>query len=92
MAQIPSCEGVAYEKTEPYPVGLQISMGNEIIAGNISKNPIETDGQNNGCSYCAYKEVCGFDTRLEGYEMRERLKTSEKDNIIEMMKNELEEE
>lgn len=44
-------------------------LGNEILAGTISVNPYEQNG-NQGCTYCAYQSVCGYDARIEGYQMR----------------------
>lgn len=44
-------------------------IGRSILAGDIRVNPYEK-GQQTACTYCAYKNVCGFDTRIEGYEMR----------------------
>lgn len=44
-------------------------IGRSVLAGDIRVNPYEK-GQQTSCTYCAYKNVCGFDTRIEGYEMR----------------------
>ena len=67
------------------------NMGNEIIAGNIAKNPIEIDSKTDSCSYCAFKESCGFDTGLDGYEMR-KLEKIKDEEILEMMRTDIEEE
>lgn len=37
-------------------------IGREILEGNISLNPYMMK-KNDSCTYCSYKEVCGFDTR-----------------------------
>lgn len=44
-------------------------IGTGILDGTISVNPYEQNG-NQACTYCAYKSVCGYDGRIEGYEMR----------------------
>ena len=35
-----------------------------------------------GCDYCAYRAICGFDTRIEGYEYR-RLEKYSKEDVLE---------
>lgn len=44
-------------------------LGNDILRGIISVNPYEQGG-NQACTYCAYKSVCGYDTRIAGYQTR----------------------
>lgn len=44
-------------------------LGNDILRGTISVNPYEQGG-NQACTYCAYKSVCGYDTRIAGYQTR----------------------
>lgn len=68
------------------------NIGNEIVKGKIEKKPVKIDSNTNGCSYCEYKEVCGFDTRLEGYEMREMEKIGKKEEILTKMRMDMEEE
>lgn len=46
-----------------------VSMGGEILNGNISLSPSDM-GDKKACSYCAFKEVCGFDTGIPGCELR----------------------
>ena len=41
-------------------------MGEQILAGCIELRPYRR-GTENACSYCPYKDVCGFDLRLPGY-------------------------
>lgn len=42
-----------------------ISYGSEILAGDISMQPYEL-GDQDGCMYCDYHSVCGFDGKIEG--------------------------
>jgi ATP-dependent helicase/nuclease subunit B len=59
-------------------------MGNRILKGNTEIKPYKL-GNNTACDYCAYRDVCGFDTKLGGYDYR-KLKTLEKEDIIERIK------
>ena len=55
-------------------------LGSGILEGTIDVNPYEQNG-NQACTYCAYKSVCGFDSRIEGYEMRRLPKMSGEDAL-----------
>lgn len=44
----------------------------EILEGEVGVQPYEL-GTKNGCTYCPYSGVCGFDPKIPGYEFR-RLK------------------
>ena len=46
------------------------SLGKEIMDGNIAMQPTELNHRE-ACTYCRYKEICGFDTRLPGYKKKE---------------------
>lgn len=58
-------------------------LGNEILQGTISVNPYEQNG-NQACTYCAYRSVCGYDARIEGYQTRRlpRMRTEEAMEMI----------
>lgn len=45
-------------------------LGKEILDGNISVNPKKFK-QKESCTYCQFKEVCYFDSRLPGFEKKE---------------------
>lgn len=45
-------------------------IGREILDGKIAANPYEK-GNEEACTYCAYKKVCGFDGSISGYEKRQ---------------------
>lgn len=45
-------------------------LGTGILQGNISVNPCEQNG-NSSCTYCAYRSICGYDTEIAGYAMRQ---------------------
>ena len=58
-------------------------LGRGILDGTISVNPYEQNG-NQACTYCAYKSVCGYDSRIEGYRMRRLPKLSADDALMHM--------
>ena len=59
----------------------------EIMTGEVSPRPYRK-GQETGCDYCRYRNICGFDTKLPGYEYREIRKMS-LEEAIGAMKGEL---
>ena len=65
------------------------TMGVKIKKGEIPLNPY-AGGNMDSCTYCAYKDVCGFDEKIPGY--RKRNLDKEKDiDYLELMKEAMEE-
>ena len=60
-----------------YAAKKAVQIGREILAGKAEKNPWQR-GERTACDFCAYSEVCGFDTRLSGCTFRQ-LKKQDKD-------------
>ena len=60
------------------------SIGREILDGKIAANPYEK-GNEEACTYCAYKKVCGFDGSIPGYEKRQ-LEDLDKQALMQRMK------
>ena len=58
----------------------------EMKGGRADAEPYEM-GQQTGCDYCPYKNICGFDGQIEGYEYR-RLAKMSKDEVLRKMKEE----
>lgn len=58
-----------------------------MIQGDAVAAPYEW-GDSTGCDYCAYRAICGFDTRLDGYEYRTLEKYS-REEVLERMQKEL---
>ena len=52
----------------------------KIFEGHAEAAPYELGGST-GCDYCAYRDICGFDPRLDGYEYRILEKLS-RDEVI----------
>lgn len=60
-------------------------MGQKIFDGDISIAPYELEGKN-GCSFCPYHTVCGFDERLPGFSYQKMPKFDNAQEILEQMK------
>lgn len=58
-------------------------IGREILDGKIAANPYEK-GNEEACTYCAYKKVCGFDGSISGYEKRQ-LEDLDKQTLMQRM-------
>lgn len=56
----------------------------EIRAGEVSAAPYEMGGDT-GCDYCVYRDICGFDIRIEGCKYRRLEKYSMEEVIAKMM-------
>ena len=61
-----------------------------ILSGETAAYPHEL-GTQTGCDYCAYRDICGFDPRLYGYEYR-RMEKLGKQEVVEKMKQTREEQ
>ena len=60
------------------------NVGNEIIDGNISHNPLKINQQLNACDYCDYSGICQFDKQLIKNKYRTVNNYSDKE-IIELL-------
>lgn len=63
-------------------------IGRRILAGEITVSPYEMGGSD-ACTYCAYKKVCGFDTRIEGYGKR-MMEKMDRDEALQKIREEIE--
>lgn len=62
-----------------------VETGRSIFAGDVSIRPYELSNRT-GCDYCPYHTICGFDTRIPGFQYR-KLETFDKaDEILERMR------
>lgn len=64
------------------------SIGREILDGKIAANPYEK-GNEEACTYCSYKKVCGFDGSIPGYEKRQ-LEDLDKQALMQRMQKTVE--
>ena len=63
-------------------------IGREILDGKIAANPYEK-GNEEACTYCAYKKVCGFDGSIPGYQKRQ-LEDLDKQTLMQRMQDTME--
>lgn len=66
-----------------HAVGKVQSVHEQILKGEVEPRPYR-NGQETGCDYCGYRNICGFDTRLNGYEYRKIRKMSLEEAIAAM--------
>ena len=66
-----------------HAVGKVQSVHEQILKGEVEPRPYR-NGQETGCDYCGYRNICGFDTRLNGYEYRRIRKMSLEEAIAAM--------
>ena len=68
-------------------------LGSEMINGKIEVNPYVKSGSNSSaCTYCPYKNVCGFDKGIKGFKARELTKFDNESVWNEIRKKTLDEE
>ena len=58
----------------------------KILNGDVGALPYKR-GQESGCDYCPYRQVCGFDVKIPGYEYRD-IGTTGKEEAMEAMRME----
>lgn len=58
-------------------------IGREILDGRISLNPYEK-GNEEACTYCAYRKVCGFEPAMPGCS-RNKLEDLDKEEVLRRM-------
>lgn len=63
-------------------------MGSEIMSGHIEKQPYVRSRQEDGCMYCPYKGVCGFDEKQTGYQ-KKQIASLSSEEVFERMKEKL---
>ncbi|MBR5579248.1 MAG: helicase-exonuclease AddAB subunit AddB [Lachnospiraceae bacterium] len=65
-------------------------LGQRIMAGEIGKQPVVMKNRD-ACTFCSFRQICGFDQRLPGFEKR-ILEEPENEEILLMMDKMVEEE
>ena len=61
-------------------------LGHRMMEGDTAIAPVRTDTRD-GCQYCPYRGVCGFDEKLPGFSYRRLKKTSEAALLAAMRKD-----
>ncbi|MBQ7507029.1 MAG: PD-(D/E)XK nuclease family protein [Lachnospiraceae bacterium] len=62
-----------------------VTLGEEIYRGAYLPSPIKSKTKD-GCAYCRYRSVCGFDERVPGYSYRRLKETEETEAMAEIRK------
>ena len=60
------------------------SLKDEMYAGEVQAQPYEM-GNETGCDYCAYRDICGFDPKIDGCTYRKLEKYSMEEAAYMMM-------
>lgn len=69
-----------------YAVNKLEEIRQKILSGDVKVNPYRR-GTETSCDYCSYRQICGFDTKMEGYRYRE-IEAMSVDKVIQAMKGE----
>lgn len=64
----------------------ETDLKTRIMNGEAQALPYEL-GNSTGCDFCSYKNVCGFDSGLDGYEYK-KLENLSKEEVVEKMSRE----
>jgi ATP-dependent helicase/nuclease subunit B len=73
---------------EEYGAMLMETTGRKMIRGEFDCVPYRLD-QENGCTYCDFHGICGFDPEMEGYGWNRLSSGGSRSEIIEKMRQEL---
>ena len=68
---------------------LMQEYGERMIGGDVDCAPYKM-GDETGCTYCEYHGICGFDSKMPGYEYRVLSVEKDREKIVENMKTDLE--
>lgn len=59
-----------YDELADAAAGALCRIANCILDGDVAAAPAVIDSRRTACDYCPYREACGFDIRIPGYERR----------------------
>lgn len=76
-----------FELLAEHARGQVVKIGKQILEGDARIEPYKMD-KANGCSFCPYHAICGFDEKLQGYRYRE-LEKLNREQIFEKMQEEV---
>ncbi len=57
----------------------------KIMKGEVQASPVKREDNSTGCKFCKYRDICGFD--VTNGDREKRLKKYEKEDILDMIKN-----
>ena len=64
-------------------------LGQRIVQGDIDVSPYRL-GEEDGCAYCPYSGICGYDEKLPGYEKRKLEVIGARNEILERIREQVE--
>ncbi|MBQ8041182.1 MAG: helicase-exonuclease AddAB subunit AddB [Lachnospiraceae bacterium] len=71
------CTTDEFEKLSEYVNKKMKEIGSRIRQGDVEKKPFKK-ADSTGCTYCAYRGICGFDGNVPGYEYEHIVLSEEK--------------
>lgn len=72
-----------FELMMEYAVSKIYRAHDEILSGDVKASPYRR-GQETGCDFCKYHHICGFDTKIEGYQYHNISKMSKGEALAKM--------
>ncbi len=72
-----------FETIEKFTKTKVKELGQEVIDGVITISPYK-DEKRTGCDYCVFNKICGFDSKIPGYEYR-KIKTSKAEEAMQLI-------
>ena len=76
--------GDTFRAVLKYAQEKEMKIRDEISSGEVSAAPYEMGGDT-GCDYCPYRDICGFDIRIDGCGYRRLEKYSMEEAVAKMM-------
>ncbi len=76
--------GETFRAVLDYAEAKENRIKQEMYSGEVSAAPYEL-GDATGCDYCAYREICGFDLKLDGCGYRRLAKYSMEEAVAKML-------
>ncbi len=76
--------GDTFRAVLKYAQEKEMKIRDEISSGEVSAAPYEMGGDT-GCDYCPYRDICGFDIRIDGCVYRRLEKYSMEEAVAKMM-------
>ena len=67
------------------------NIGNDIITGTKTINPVSKGNGRDSCTFCAYRNACSYEKRIDGYEMGKETQLNDEE-VIMLMREKLKEE
>lgn len=76
--------GETFQAVLDYARKKEKEIKSEMFSGEVTAAPYKM-GSETGCDYCAYREICGFDLRIDGCRYRELKKYGTEEAVAKML-------